>query len=112
MQQGKFVKRTAFVLLACLLAGCGVKRQTVQLTLPDLHVNPESGPPIVVGELMDARQPLKGLAGVDPSRNVGGVIRGGNGIAVDLDEPVTKQMRQVITQALGKKGSGSLNYVK
>lgn len=98
------MKRIALILVALLLVGCGVKRQTVQLTPPDLHVNPESGPPIVVGQVRDARQPAEGLAGADPTKNVGGVLRAGSGIAVDLDESVSTQMRQLVTQALRSLG--------
>jgi hypothetical protein len=98
------LKAITIICAAMLLAGCSVERQRVRLDLPELHVNPGSGPAIVVGEIKDSRTPAAGLAGPDPEKNVGGVTRGGNGFAVDLDIPVVEQQRQIVTQALRSLG--------
>jgi hypothetical protein len=98
------LKAMAIGLAALLLAGCGIERQNVRLDLPELQVSPANGPAIVVGEVKDSRTPTEGLAGPDPRKNIGGALRGGNGIAVDLDMPVAEQQRQIVTQALRSLG--------
>jgi uncharacterized lipoprotein YajG len=90
-----------------LLAGCGIKHQAIHPTLPTAHVNPVDGRPIVIQAVTDSRTPLDDLA-LTPSerpRNVGGVGRGGNCTAVDLDEGTVASLgRQMATQALRTMG--------
>lgn len=94
-----------FLLIASLaaLAGCGVQHQTIRLDLPAAHVNPSEGKPLVITSIVDGRQSLFGnkLSADEQSANVGGVFRGGNGIAVDLeDETAISGMKKILTQAL------------
>lgn len=76
----------------------------MRLDLPELHVDPTTGPEIAVGEIKDSRTLEKELAGRESAKNVGGVVRGGNGVAVDLDITVTEQQRRIVTQALRSLG--------
>jgi len=93
----------ALVVVVLGLSGCGIRRQNVHVQVPSLRVNPESGPQIVLASVTDSRKPLAG-ANLNPNeqaRNVGGVIRGGGGIAVNLDnQSVADQTRKIVIQAL------------
>lgn len=92
----------ALVMLA--LAGCGVQRQTVRLETPESRINPPDGLPIVLSKVIDSRKLDENLSSGNQSNNLGGVYHGGSGIAVDLDETVAEQMRQIVTQALRSMG--------
>lgn len=98
------MKRIVIALAMMALAGCGVQRQSIRLDMPDQHVNPPDGQPIVLSKITDSRPPAEGLRDDKQVKNVGGVYRGGNGIAVDLDETVIDQTRQIVTQALRSMG--------
>lgn len=90
-----------------LLTGCGIKTQVVRVDVPDVHVNPEHGPVVVVGAVTDERPPsfLSQFPAADRSKNVGGVVRGGNGINVVLgSSTTTEKLRAIIIQALRSMG--------
>lgn len=96
--------RKEWIVVAVLaLAGCGVQHQNVRLSAPSLQVNQPNGKPIVLASVTDSRgahADLK-LSDKERARNVGGVMRGGSGIAVDLtDTTVADEVRQIITQSL------------
>lgn len=92
---------------ALLLAGCGIKHQVIHPTLPTAHINPVDGRLIVIQSVTDSRMPPDGLAlsSSDRPHNVGGVGRGGNGTAVDLDDGTVAGLgRKMVTQALRTMG--------
>jgi len=101
------MRKEWMVVAVLALAGCGVQRQNVRLSVPSPQVNQPNGKPILLGDVTDARGPhadLK-LSDKERARNVGGVMRGGSGIAVDLtDTTVTDEVRQIITQSLRGMG--------
>ncbi|MEP6908260.1 MAG: hypothetical protein ABI858_09810 [Pseudoxanthomonas sp.] len=98
-----------FVLLNCCLAlaGCGLKHQVVRLDIPATYASPAQGKVIVIANVQDARMSIFGvkLSATEQARNIGGVLRGGNGIAVDIEgETVADQTRQIATEALRGMG--------
>lgn len=95
------------IAVALLVAGCGIKQQSVRLQMPELRVDQPSGRPIVVGEVVDARSPPENsrLSAPDLAKNVGGVWRGGNGIRVDLEHgTVASEVRELVVQSLRAVG--------
>jgi hypothetical protein len=105
--------RKEWIISAVLvLTGCGIQHQNVRLSLPSPQVNQPNGKPIVLSSVTDSRgahADLK-LSANDRTHNVGGVMRGGSGIAVDLaDTTVTDEMRSVITQSLRGMGYKVIN---
>lgn len=90
-----------------LLTGCGIKTQIVRVDVPDVHVNPERGPLIAVNAVADDRPSsfLSQFPAADRAKNVGGVVRGGNGINVVLESSqTTEKVRAIIIQALRSMG--------
>lgn len=101
------MRKEWMVVAVLALAGCGVQRQNVRLSMPSLQVNQPNGKPIVLASVTDSRgahADLK-LSDKERARNVGGVMRAGSGIAVDLaDTTVADEVRQIITQSLRGMG--------
>jgi hypothetical protein len=93
--------------VSLLLTGCGIKTQVVRVDVPDVHVNPERGPVVIVGAVADNRPSsfLSQFPAADRSKNVGGVVRGGNGINVVLESSMTtEKVRAILVQALRSMG--------
>jgi filamentous hemagglutinin family protein len=89
------------------LTGCGLQRQTVRINAPAVHIDQPSSRQIVVAEVTDSRSSLFAgkLDAAEQERNVGGVLRAGNGIVVDLEEgTATSQAKDVVVQALRSIG--------
>lgn len=89
------------------LTGCGIKTQVVRVDVPDVHVNPERGPVVIVGVVTDERPSsfLSQFPVADRSKNVGGVVRGGNGFSVVLESSMTtEKVRDIMVQALRSMG--------
>jgi hypothetical protein len=94
------------IVLACL-SGCGVKEQVVRVSVPDVRANPQQGALVQVNPVQDDR-PASFLAqfpAATHDKNVGGVVRGGNGINVVLDSSTTTlKVHSIIVQALRNMG--------
>lgn len=94
------------IVLACL-SGCGVKEQVVRVSVPDVRANPQQGAFIQVNPAQDNRQALflAQFPAATRDKNVGGVVRGGNGINVILDSSTaTLKVHSIIVQALRSMG--------
>lgn len=103
----QLVPRLAITLAIPMLAACGVQHQNVRLSTPETRVNPAEGKPIVVAAVTDSRKTPDGatFAQGERTHNVGGVWRGGNGVAVDLgQDTVIEETREIVTQALRGMG--------
>lgn len=90
-----------------LITGCAIKPQMVHVDIPDVRVNPQKGPLIEVGAVKDDRQSplLSKFPASTREKNVGGMVRGGNGFNVMLESAtVTGKTRSIIVQALRKMG--------
>lgn len=90
-----------------LLTGCGLKTQVVRVDTPNVHVNSENGPLIQVDAVTDGRPStfLSEFPAADRPRNVGGVVRAGNGINVVLESTTTtEKVQSIIIQALRSMG--------
>lgn len=101
------MKRLLLIACCAVLAGCGVQRQAIRLDLPEARVNPTDGKPLVIASIADGRQSLFGnkLSSEEQATNVGGVFRGGNGIAVNLEnETAASEMKKILTQAFRGMG--------
>lgn len=95
------------IAFALLISGCGVKQQTIRLTMPELRVDQPDGRPIVVGAVIDAREAPENshLSATDLAKNVGGAWRGGNGVRVDLEHgDVPAEVRELVVQSLRAVG--------
>lgn len=94
------------IALACL-SGCGVKEQVVRVSVPNVRTNPQQGALIQVNPVQDNRQAsfLEQFPAATRDKNVGGVVRGGNGINVVLDSSTTTlKTHSIIVQALRNMG--------
>lgn len=101
------MRKIWMITVALLVAGCGIKQQTVRLQMPELQVDQSSGRPIVVDKVVDARRPPENsqLSAPDLAKNVGGVWRGGNGIQVDLEDgTVASEVHELVVQSLRAVG--------
>jgi hypothetical protein len=101
------MKRIIAACAVLLLAGCGVQRQDVHPSLPSAHINPVDGRPIVIAGVTDSRHPIDGLklSSDEKWRNVGGVARGGSGIAVNLEDGTTADLaRELVVQTVRSMG--------
>jgi hypothetical protein len=90
-----------------LLTGCGLKTQVVRVDTPNVHVNSENGPLIQVDAVTDGRPStfLSEFPAADRPRNVGGVVRAGNGINVVLESTTTTdKVQSIIIHALRSMG--------
>lgn len=96
------------VWMACvLLAGCGIREQTVRIDPPVVSVVSPDAPGIIIGTITDARtpDPSLNLSVAAQARNVGGSAHSGNGIAVNLESgTVTDTMRQIVAASLQNAG--------
>jgi hypothetical protein len=93
--------------LLLVLTGCGLQHQGIRLEIPDARVNPIAGKPLAIVEVTDSRPPQAqaSFSAAQRAHNVGGVFRGGGGIAVDLeDDTVANQTRAIATQAFRAMG--------
>lgn len=94
------------IVLVCL-SGCGIKEQVVRVSVPDARANPQQGALVQVDPVQDNRQAsfLGQFPAATRDKNVGGVVRGGNGINVVLDSSTTTlKMHSIIVQALRNMG--------
>ncbi len=94
------------IVLACL-SGCGIKEQVVRVSVPDVRANPQQGAPVQVNPVQDNRDVpfLAQFPAATRDKNVGGVVRGGNGINVILDSSTTTaKVHSIIVQALRNMG--------
>jgi hypothetical protein len=94
------------IALLCL-SGCGIKEQVVRVSVPDVRANPQQGPLVQVNPVQDNRQAsfLAQFPAATRDKNVGGVVRGGNGINVVLDSSTTTlKVHSIIVQALRSMG--------
>jgi len=94
------------IALACL-SGCGIKEQVVRVSVPDVRANPQQGTLVQVNSVQDNREAsfLAQFPASTRNKNVGGVVRGGNGINVVLDSSkTTLKARSIIVQALRNMG--------
>jgi hypothetical protein len=94
------------IVLACL-SGCGIKEQVVRVSVPEVRANPQQGPLIQVDPVQDNRQAsfLGQFPAATRDKNVGGVVRGGNGVNVVLDSSTTTlKVHSIIVQALRNMG--------
>jgi hypothetical protein len=94
------------IVLACL-SGCGIKEQVVRVSVPDVRANPQQGALVQVNPVQDKREAsfLAQFPAATRSKNVGGVVRGGNGVNVVLDSSTTTaKVHSIIVQALRNMG--------
>lgn len=101
------MKLVILLLAALLLAGCGIKQQVVRVNVPDVRVNPASGPEVVVAKVTDDR-PTSYLSLYPKAtwqKNVGGTVRSGNGFNLVLESSsVTHKVHEIIVQSLRSMG--------
>lgn len=89
------------------LTGCGIKQQVVRVDVPNVHVNPSSGPLIVVNPVKDDRSDaiVMQFPSAQRAKNVGGLLRNGSGIQVNLESATAAtKARAIIIQALRGMG--------
>lgn len=101
------IRMVTLCAVLALLAGCGVTKQVVRVDSPAHHINPESGSLIVVHPVQDERTDaiVMKFPAADRARNVGGVLRGGNGIEVNLaDATAAYKVHALVVQALRGMG--------
>lgn len=100
------MKSIVAAMMLLVLVGCGMRTEMVRVNVPDVRVNPEQGPVVVVGTVKDVRtDTLQAVPAVDRSRNVGGFARGGNGTLVNLESgTAAEKTREILVQALRNMG--------
>lgn len=89
-----------------LLTGCGIRTEVVRVNVPDIRVNPEQGPVVVVAPVRDNRpQYFPQVQSAARAKNIGGVIRAGNGVLVELEtSTASDKAREIMIQALRNMG--------
>lgn len=92
--------------LLLLLTGCGIRTEVVRVNVPDIRVNPEQGPIVVIAPVRDGRtEYFPQVAAAERPQNIGGVIRGGNGVLVSLESSTASdKAREIMIQALRNMG--------
>ncbi|MEN3033173.1 hypothetical protein, partial [Chromobacterium amazonense] len=59
--------------LLLLLTGCGIRTEVVRVNVPDIRVNPEQGPVVVVASVRDNRpQYFPQVQSAARAKNIGG----------------------------------------
>lgn len=94
------------IALMCL-SGCGVKEQIVRVNVPDVHANPQHGLLVQVNPVRDNREAsfLAQFPAASRAKNVGGFVRGGNGVNLVLESSTTAlKVHSIIAQALRNMG--------
>jgi hypothetical protein len=85
----------------------------VRVSVPDVRANPQQGPLVQVNPVQDNRQAsfLAQFPAATRDKNVGGVVRGGNGINVVLDSSTTTlKVHSIIVQALRNMGYRTVDH--
>jgi len=92
--------------LLLLLTGCGIRTEVVRVNVPDIRVNPEQGPVVVVAPVRDSRPAyFPEVAAADRARNIAGVVRQGNGVLVSVESTTAAdKTREIMIQALRNMG--------
>lgn len=95
-----------FVLLL-LLTGCGLRTEMVRVNAPDVRVNPDLGPTVAITAVRDNRSTelLSKIPAATRAANVGGLVRGSNGVNVSLESgTASEKTKELIIQALRSMG--------
>ncbi len=92
--------------LLLLLTGCGIRTEVVRVNVPDIRVNPEQGPVVVVAPVRDSRPVyFPEVAAADRAKNIAGVVRQGNGVLVSVESTTAaEKTREIVIQALRNMG--------
>lgn len=92
--------------LLLLLTGCGIRTEVVRVNVPDIRVNPEQGPVVVVAPVHDSRPVyFPEVAAADRAKNIAGVVRQGNGVLVSVESTTAAdKTREIMIQALRNMG--------
>ncbi|SEU08466.1 hypothetical protein [Stenotrophomonas indicatrix] len=92
--------------LLLLLTGCGIRTEVVRVNVPDIRVNPEQGPVVVVAPVRDSRPVyFPEVAAADRAKNIAGVVRQGNGVLVSVESTTAaEKTREIMIQALRNMG--------
>jgi len=92
--------------LLLLLTGCGIRTEVVRVNVPDIRVNPEQGPVVVVAPVHDSRPVyFPEVAAADRAKNIAGVVRQGNGVLVSVESTTAAdKTREIMVQALRNMG--------
>ena len=98
--------------LLLLLTGCGIRTEVVRVNVPDIRVNPEQGPVVVVAPVRDNRpQYFPQVQSAARAKNIGGVIRAGNGVLVELETSTAPdKAREIMIQALRNMGYRTVDH--
>jgi len=94
------------IALVCL-SGCGIKEHVVRVSVPDVRANPQQGSLVQANPMQDNRQAsfLAQFPAATRDKNLGGVVRGGNGVNVVLGfSTTTLKVHSIIVQALRNMG--------
>jgi len=105
-QQGEYMKSIITLALLLLLTGCGIRTEVVRVNVPDIRVNPEQGPVVVVAPVRDSRPVyFPEVAAADRAKNIAGVVRQGNGVLVSVESTTAAdKTREIMIQALRNMG--------
>lgn len=101
------MKIVVLALVALLLAGCGLQRQTVRINAPVAQVAADNGLTIAIATVTDARKPATKieLDQAEQASNVGGVGKDDHGVAVQLaNGTVRDAMQRIVRSALQNAG--------